>query len=70
MFEHLGYFKEFYISNKFIGTLICKKDRETIGYNGRKDELIESRLVLDNGKIIKPNTNVNTILYPLNGRKI
>lgn len=35
MFEHLGYFKEYYIDNKFIGTIPCEKDQE-IGYEGRK----------------------------------
>lgn len=70
MFEILGYFREYYIDNKFIGCLNIKKDREQIGYYGRKYEILEDDIFLDNKKKIKKGTKVNTIIYPLNGKII
>jgi len=70
MFENLGYFKEYYIDNKFVGTLNCDKDRETIGYCGQITETIKSDLVLSNNKKIKSGIIVKTILYPLCGKII
>jgi len=67
MFKHLGYFKEYYINNKFIGTINCEMDREIIGYHGRKNEVLLDKIKLDNGKSIKKNIQVLTILYPLCG---
>jgi hypothetical protein len=67
MFKDLGYYKEFYINSKFIGTLQSDKDREVIGYFGRKTETTTERIELDNKKVIKPNTEVVTMLYPLCG---
>ncbi len=68
MFEHLGYFKEYYIDNKFIGSLNCDKDRELIGYEGKKEEITISQIILDNKKKIKAGISVVTILYPLCGK--
>lgn len=69
MFEHLGYFKEYWIGNKPIGTLTpCEKDRDVIGYLGRCKEILKEDIVLDNKKKIKTNTEVTTILYPLQGK--
>ena len=70
MFEHLGYYKEYYINNKFIGTIKSIKDRDVIGYTGTKKEIILSNLILENKKVIKANTEVTTILYPLCGKLI
>lgn len=69
-FNHLGYFKEYYIGNKFISSCECEKDREEIGYTGRKTETLESKIVFKNGKSIKAGTEVITIIYPLCGRQI
>lgn len=68
MFEHLGYYKEYYIENRFIGTLPSEKDREVVGYCGMIKEIVLNRLELQNKKVIKPNTEVVTILYPLCGK--
>ena len=68
MFEDLGYYKEYYINNKFIGTVLSNKDREVIGYNGKVIETVLERLELQNKKVIKPNTEVVTMLYPLCGK--
>lgn len=68
MFEELGFFKEYYIDNKFIGTIGCEKDREKVGYYGRRVETTTEKIELSNGKKIKSGTEVITYLYPLNGK--
>jgi hypothetical protein len=68
MFEHLGYYKEYYVNGKFIGTVLCDKDREVMGYNGKIVEVINDRLELQNKKVIKANTEVVTQLFPLCGK--
>lgn len=70
MFEDLGYYKEYYVNKKFIGTLICEKDRELIGYEGRKTEITTEIITLKNKKVIKKGVEVRTILYPLCGKMI
>lgn len=70
MFEHLGYFKEYYINDKFAGKVNAEKDRDQIGYFGRKNELLDQDVILDNKKKIKAGTKVVTVLYPLNGKRI
>lgn len=69
-FQDLGYFKEYYLKNKFIGTLPCEKDREIIGYNGRQKETTTTKVVFKNKKLIKAGTEVETIIYPLNGKLV
>jgi hypothetical protein len=68
MFETIGYFKEYYIDRKFIGTLKCELGEREIGYNGRLGEVVFEKLRLDNGKVIKANTVVTTIVFPLCGK--
>lgn len=70
MFKQFGYYKEYYINNKYIGSIICEKDRDIIGYNGKITENIQTTIKLDNNKVIKANSIVDTFLYPLCGRKI
>jgi hypothetical protein len=70
MFKELGYFKEYYIYNKFIGFINCEKDRDIIGYNGRQEETTKSDIILFNKKKIKKGTLVRTIIYPLCGSQI
>lgn len=69
-FEHLGYFKEYYIGTKLIGKIKCDKDRELTGYAGRVFEEVIEVITLDNGKKIKPGTEVMTMIYPLCGKVI
>lgn len=69
-FEFLGHFKEYYINNKFIGTLPSEKDREEIGYNGKRLEVLTETITLNNKKKIKKGVEVLTIIYPMNGKKI
>lgn len=68
VFEHLGYFKEYYIGSKLIGSMRCEKDREQTGYVGRSTAVLASTITLDNGRKIKTGTEVMTMIYPLNGK--
>lgn len=70
MFEELGFFKEYYVNNKFMGTIAANKDRDIIGYNGRTKEVLKEMVQLDNKKKIKANIEVMTMLYPLCGKLI
>ena len=67
-FENFGYFKEYYINGKFIGTLVCEKDRETLGYYGKSKEIIQDKIKLDNNKVLKQGTETETMLFPLCGK--
>lgn len=67
-FEHLGYFKEYYVNNKLIGHVRCEKDRELTGYAGRKVEILTTPVTMENGRKIKPHETVMTMLYPLSGK--
>jgi hypothetical protein len=67
MFEEIGFFKEYWILGKYIGSKICNKDRATFGYYGKSTEVVEDSIVLDNGKKIRPGTLVSTMLFPLCG---
>lgn len=70
-FQHLGYFKEYWQDNKFVGIVTgIEKDRETIGYEGRKTEMLTETVVFTNKRKLKPGQEVTTLLYPLNGKVI
>ena len=66
-FEQFGFYKEYYFNGKFIGTKPTEKDRETMGYFGRKNETLSETITLPNGKKIKANSVVETQLFPLCG---
>ena len=69
MFNELGFIKEYWIGNKFINTIIINDaDREVVGYNGRRNEIVKDTIVFDNKKKIKAGTEVMTMLYPLCGK--
>jgi len=68
MFSNFGYYKEYYLNGKYIGSIKTDKDRDVIGYNGRLNENIETIIILDNKKKLKSNTTYQTILYPLCGK--
>ncbi|CAB4218093.1 hypothetical protein UFOVP1605_4 [uncultured Caudovirales phage] len=69
-FEHLGFYKEYYVGNKFIGKIETRKDREEIGYSGRKKELLSADVDLGKGKKLKAGAEVITMIYPLCGKSI
>lgn len=67
MFDTIGYFKEYYVNSKFIGTTPCELSNRVIGYEGRLNEILKEPIKLGK-KTIKKGTEVQTIVYPLNGR--
>ncbi len=71
MFTELGFFKDFYLGNKFLGSAKCRKPKSRIiGYAGRTEETFSEDIILDNGKTVKAGWTVITMIYPLNGKKI
>lgn len=67
--EHIGWFLEFYIDNKYMGTVVIDQpDRDQVGYYSRQDDVAVADILLDNGKKIKEGTRYYTRLYPLNGK--
>jgi hypothetical protein len=69
-FEEIGYSKDFYNKEeKYIGSLVCEKDREVYGYLGRKKEILTIDIVLRKKKI-KKGTELSTEIFPLCGRII
>lgn len=69
MFTEFGYYKEFYVGNKFIGTVDCEKDREVFGHFGAQKEIVQTAFVLKNKKKIKACTEVMTMIFPYCGIK-
>jgi hypothetical protein len=71
IFKDDGYFLEYYVNGKFIGTkLIDEPDRQEIGYYSKIDSVAEQNIVLQSKKIIKQGTKYYTRMYPLCGKKI
>lgn len=66
-FKELGFFKEYYVGNKLIGTVLCEKDRD-IGYAGRQTEMITEPIIFENGKKLKAGVEAFTMIYPLCGK--
>ena len=64
----IGYFEEFIINGKFIGTLLCEKQDREIGYYGKKTLIANKDIILQNKKKIKKGTEFYTRYYPLNGK--
>lgn len=68
--EQLGYFKDFYANGKYLGSQSnVEKDRETLGYYGRKKEVLNEDLKLKK-KTIKKGTEVITELQVICGKVI
>lgn len=69
-FETIGYSKDYYtLDKKYIGSLVCEKDRDVFGYLGRQKELLTEDLIIKKKKI-KKGTELLTEIFPLNGRII
>jgi len=68
-FENKGYFIEYMIENKYIGSKnIEQPDRKEIGYYGRIDSIAEKDILFNNKKRIKKGQSYHTRLYPLCGK--
>jgi len=71
IFEDLGFFIEYHVDNKYIGSLLVdNNDRKEIGYYSRKNEVAEQDILLGKNKVIKKGTKFHTYIYPLCGKKI
>lgn len=70
VFKNIGYFVEYLIDTKLIGTKIIQEaDRDKIGYYSRIDSVAEEDILLDNKKKIKKGQSYYTRLYPLCGKQ-
>ena len=70
-FEQLGYFLEYMIDDKYIGSIIMDKpDREQVGYYGRIDEVATQDIIFKNKKRIKKGQSFYTRMYPLCGKRL
>lgn len=69
-FEILGYSVDIYYRKKFYGSYrIEQPDRDTIGYTGRREEILAEDWIYKNKKI-KAGETVTTECYPICGRMI
>jgi hypothetical protein len=66
--EIIGYFEEYFINGKFIGTKKCEKQDREIGYYGKRLYFSDTDVILDNKKVIKKGNEYYSRYYPLNGR--
>ena len=66
--EIIGYFEEYIINGKYIGSKISEKKNREIGYYGKLIKKAEKDIVLDNKKKIKKGQEYYTRYYPLNGK--
>ena len=70
-FKKLGYFLEYMIDDKYIGSTILKEpDRKEIGYYGRIDEVAAEDIIFSSKKKIKKGQAFYTRMYPLCGSKL
>ena len=70
-FEINGYTKDYYYNGKFIGSQTLETpDRDTMGYYGRRDEVLTEDLVFSKRKRLKKGSVVKTELQYICGRRI
>lgn len=73
-FEHKGYHKDILDNGKHLGSIrMNKKDRENLGYYGRKKEWIEKGTKLSKGyksTIVKKSQYYTTELHEICGKVI
>jgi len=68
-FEVIGYFEEYLVDNKFIGTKRVEFDpSRSLGWAGRKTFYAAKDIILDRGKKIKAGTKYYTYLQQLCGK--
>ena len=64
----IGYTVEYYRNNKYLGRIDTnEKDREHVGYRGKKIHKATEDIKIGKKKI-KKGEEYSTLLYPLNGR--
>lgn len=71
IFEIFGYSKDYYIGNKYMGSITLNEpDRQVFSYGGRQVAILEEDIVFKNKKRIKKGTEVMTELIPLCGKMV
>lgn len=68
--ETIGYFEEFFVNQKFIGTKMTEQQDREIGYYGKQTKIADTDIVLDNKKKVKKGQKYYTRYYPLNGKQL
>lgn len=68
MFEHLGFFREYFVKGKFIGTIRLEDYDGKIGYYSKVTGVADSDIILEKNKKIKKDTEFYHFTYPLNGK--
>ena len=68
--ETIGYFEEYFVKQKFIGTKPTEKQDREMGYYGKQTKIAETEIVLDNKKKVKKGQEYYTRYYPLNGKQV
>ena len=68
-FKVLGYYEEYFVDNKFVGTKPSEFDGErTLGWFGRKTSFATEDIILERGKKIKTGVKYFTYLQQLCGK--
>lgn len=67
IFENKGYFREYYVGDKYIGYVKCEKDRETLGWYGKQTHIAEENIIVGK-RTIKKGTEYTTQLQMICGR--
>lgn len=68
MFAVVGYFEEFFVKGKYVGTKKCNEQDRAFGYKGRKAMKATEAILLDNKKRIVAGEEYVSQYYPINGR--
>jgi len=69
LFKTYGYFKDYYLNGKYMGSVNTQdKDRDVMGYTGRKTEVTTNDIIFHNNKRIPKGSTVVTELQVLCGR--
>ena len=70
MFEHLGFFREYFVKGKFIGTIRLEDYDGKIGYYSKVTGVAEENIILESKKVIKKGTEFYYFTYTLSGKII
>ena len=68
-FEIIGYFKEWFLNGKFIGTtLMTEPEQDVFGYYSQKQETINEDTITSEGKLLKSGLQYKTYQHVLCGK--
>ena len=67
LFEHIGFFEEYWFEGRFIGTLPCEEQERIFGYKGKKTFELTTTIKIGK-KTLKQGQIVSTMYFPLCGK--